>query len=404
MSHAGEQDWVIQAMANRADRMVVFSDDWGRHPSSSQHMVRCMLDDFEVDWINTIGMRPPKISLSTMKRGFEKIGDWARRKKPSESVTTEPANPRVQNPIMWPRFCFGWERALNAKLLIRQLRRYEGARLGITTVPIVADIVERLDVDRWIYYCVDDWSNWVGLDHKTLAQMEARLLAKVDSVVTVSDSLKDRIKSLGYDSHLITHGVHREHWQTAGDVVCPGLEGLERPLVVQWGLMNQNLDVPALARLASELTSGTIVLVGPEVDVDPALDHVDRVVRLPAVDYAALPALASEASVLVMAYHANAATVASQPLKLKEYMSTPVPVIARRIPATDLWSDAVCLYDTPEEFSSLVRQGLKAGLSEGERFARERLETETWSAKAEDLLRVALRRDESHLDEVAEAS
>ena len=31
-------------------RLVVFSDDWGRHPSSAQHLIRQLLPRYQVDW------------------------------------------------------------------------------------------------------------------------------------------------------------------------------------------------------------------------------------------------------------------------------------------------------------------------------------------------------------------
>ena len=37
--------------------LLVFSDDWGRHPSSCQHLVRNLLDRYPVVSVNTIGTR-----------------------------------------------------------------------------------------------------------------------------------------------------------------------------------------------------------------------------------------------------------------------------------------------------------------------------------------------------------
>src|SRR5205807_318898 len=64
--------------------LIVFSDDWGRHPSSCQHLVSHLLDRFEVTWVNTIGTRPPRISIDTFRRGCEKLRHWSlRRSEPT---------------------------------------------------------------------------------------------------------------------------------------------------------------------------------------------------------------------------------------------------------------------------------------------------------------------------------
>ena len=51
--------------------LLVFADDWGRHPSSCQHLVRRLLDRHQVYWVNTIGTRTPRLNLAT---GSEPVG------------------------------------------------------------------------------------------------------------------------------------------------------------------------------------------------------------------------------------------------------------------------------------------------------------------------------------------
>ena len=55
------------SLTNRPN-LIVFSDDWGRHPSSCQHLTSHLLDDFNVTWLNTIGTRPPRLDLATVSR------------------------------------------------------------------------------------------------------------------------------------------------------------------------------------------------------------------------------------------------------------------------------------------------------------------------------------------------
>ena len=35
-------------------QLLVFSDDWGRHPSSCQHLISQLLPKYHVDWVNTM--------------------------------------------------------------------------------------------------------------------------------------------------------------------------------------------------------------------------------------------------------------------------------------------------------------------------------------------------------------
>ena len=56
--------------------LVVFADDWGRHPSSCQHLVRHLLPTRQVVWVNTIGTRPPRLDWGTAKRAAGKLWGW----------------------------------------------------------------------------------------------------------------------------------------------------------------------------------------------------------------------------------------------------------------------------------------------------------------------------------------
>ena len=122
-----------QGAADGRPRLVVFGDDWGRHPSSIQHLVHRLLPSYRVDWVNTVGMRRPRLDLTTVRRGTETLLGWAGRgrerrggaAKARPVDTTRPAfeAPRVHAPVYWPSFHGRLERALNARLLRLALAR-----------------------------------------------------------------------------------------------------------------------------------------------------------------------------------------------------------------------------------------------------------------------------------------
>ncbi len=72
----------------RHGSLFVFSDNWGRHPSSCQHLVRHLLPQYGVTWVNTIGMRRPRRDLVTLKRGAEKLLEWSQPLKLKEYLAT----------------------------------------------------------------------------------------------------------------------------------------------------------------------------------------------------------------------------------------------------------------------------------------------------------------------------
>jgi glycosyltransferase involved in cell wall biosynthesis len=377
---------VVDPMPGEAPPLLIFADDWGRHPSSCQHITRHLLDRHEVLWVNTIGTRPPRLDLVTLTRGLEKVRHWTRRDDDPASIRRDPA-PRVLIPKGWPWFRSRFDRRLNRALLVRHLapalERLSSPPIAVSTIPIVADLVGALPVERWVYYCVDDFSEWPGLDSKPLRRMEADLVRRADVLIAAGGRLQERLARLGRSSHLLTHGVDLDHWSDIEGAPSPReLEGLPGPLVVFWGVIDRRMDAMFLERLARDMNEGTILLVGPEQSPDPALWRSPRVRRLPPFSYDRLPGLAREAAVLVMPYADLPVTRAMQPLKLLEYLATGRPVVASDLPSTRPWSDALDLAGSPEAFSAAVRWRLATGLPEGQREARRRLGREGWAAKA----------------------
>ncbi len=314
--------------------LLIFADDWGRHPSSCQHLARRLLERHPVTWVNTIGMRPPRLDGITLRRGLGKIGQWLRPGRPSPGADApgSPAGPRVLNPRMWPWFRSGFDRRLNRRLLLRRLdpvvASLPAPPVAVTTLPIVADLMGSLPVRRWVYYCVDDFGQWPGLDQKPLQRMEEEVVARADVIVAVSENLQERLARMGRTSHLLTHGVDLDFWQNpAPEEAIPELATLERPLVVFFGVIDRRMDAAFVRRLGADLDRGTVVLVGPEEGSDPALVRTPRVVRLPVQPFGRLPGLARAADVLVMPYADLPVTRAMQPLKLKEYLATGKPVV-----------------------------------------------------------------------------
>ena len=371
--------------------LLIFSDDWGRHPSSCQYLtgewLRWSGRDANVVWVNTIGTRPPRLDWLTLHRGLEKVGSWVR----PGGQAAEPdllEGLRVVNPRMWPWVASPRARRINRRLLARQLAPLLGAPGGwtaVTTIPIAAVVLDALPVDRWVYYCVDDFSVWPGLDGQTMLDLERAVVERADEIICASDSLAERIGRLGRTSSVITHGVDFGFWTTdqAGRPVAGELDQTAGPRAVFWGVVDRRLDTDWLVRLAASPDIGSIVLVGPQQNPDPAILNLPKVVATGPLPMADLPAVAALADVLVMPYRDEAVTRAMQPLKLKEYLATGRPVVVRALPATEPWRDCCDVTTSAEEFVKTAAARANAAIPAHQSAARQRLVQESWQAKAE---------------------
>ncbi|MEM1211629.1 MAG: hypothetical protein AAGI68_04955 [Planctomycetota bacterium] len=400
---------------DRAVELVVFADDWGRHPSSAQHLVRELLRQGLVErvvWVNTIGMRKPRLRWGDVKRGLKSLRGNSRRATPRRLGDDEFGQRlRVVSPRMYPGFRNGWQRRFNARAMRRAVEAAVSVdetveRVGLTTLPITADLIGAVPaVGRWVYYCVDDFSVWPGVDHGVMERMEPELVRKADAVVCVSEVLRSRVEGiLGVGHHggtegtevggverqdaktprrqavaLLTHGVDLKHWQR-----CDRNGSSEGFLF--WGLLDERLDrdwVDAVVDCGERIT-----LVGPTADgwIGVMGSGVDQ---MGPVALGELPGLADRHRVLVMPYRDLPVTRAMQPLKLLEYLATYKPVVVRDLPATRGWGDCCDVVSTAEQFVRVCRERAEGGLPPEQRAARERrLVGESWSEKARVLHRV----------------
>jgi hypothetical protein len=336
--------------------------------------------DHAIDWVNTIGTRPPRLDVLTLQRAAGKLLGWLRpRLQPAE----RPKSLRVHSPKMWPWFKHQHDRTLNRHLLTRALRPLcNGANVAITTLPIVADIMDELPIQKWVYYCVDDFSQWPGLDGNTLAALEARVIERADVCIAAGANLQARLARHGRTAALLEHGVDLDFWHYPAPTLLPAAwADYPKPWVVFWGVVDQRMDAAWIAALRRHLATGTILLVGPANQPPPAL-RMPGVVQTGPVPFAHLPTVATAADVLVMPYVDAPVTRAMQPLKLAEYLATGRPVVVRDLPANRAWADGLDVVTTAAEFAAAVRLRLQTGTPTAQLHARLRLHQESWSAKA----------------------
>lgn len=371
-------------------QLIVFADDWGRHPSSSQHLVRELLLEYPTLWVNTVGTRRPKLGLHDAKRVGGVLKQWAGRTQANDEQL--PAGLSICSPMMYPGYRRPWQRRINTKQIAKPVNAavdVSSRRVAVTTLPTTADLIGKLDVDRWVYYCVDDYSKWPGTDHAVMDAMERELVGKVDEVICVSQTLRKRVVEMGRaDATLLTHGVDLPFWSK------PALDSqlnarwpnISSNIALFWGLIDDRLDHAWCDQLCSQV-SCEVVLAGPKHNrIEPTIKPRPPYHRIGPVPYRNLPAHAAMAQALIMPYIDAPVTRAMQPLKLLEYLATMKPVVVRDLPSTREWADCCDLASDAQAFAMLVVERAKTGTPPAQIEARKRrLAGESWAAKAAQL-------------------
>jgi glycosyltransferase involved in cell wall biosynthesis len=372
---------------------IVFSDDWGRHPSSCQHLFRELALDHSALWVNTVGMRRPSLSLADCKEALLKLwGMLGSPRVPPEQGHAK-LRLRVIQPFMLPYVSLRVIRSINRYFVCKAIRRASmemQLRLPIivTTVPNACDYVDCVESRRIVYYCVDDFARWPGLEHDLVRQMESQLIERADVFVCTSKRLMERMTAAGKPVHLLSHGVDLELFADVPQGEHKRLAQIPRPRAGYFGLIDQRSDLDLIARVASAVPDFSFVLTGPVVTDVSTLRDLKNVYLTGPVAYAELPSLVKGFAVLILPYTVNELTDSISPLKLKEYLLTGKPVLSTPLAEVMPLQDCVTVVSSAGAWPAALRSALTVDSAGRRTKMAAKLAHEGWRVKAVEFLRM----------------
>lgn len=371
-------------------RFIVFSDDWGVHPSSSQHIFRQIANNYEVAWINTVGMRRPTFSKSDIQKAVRKLFNMARM---SSSRDTQDANLSISvyQPLMIPFNDIRFIRRINKRLVERTVRKIakkwgKAEPTMVTTAPNACDYIDSVPSRKIVYYCVDDFSEWPGLDKNLILEMESELIRKSDLFVATSRALFERLAKSGKPTFSLPHGVDVELFSTDPPREHPLLAKIPKPRVGYFGLFDGRSDQELIGEVAEKMPDVSFVIAGRVETPTPRLDRIENVYFTGPIPYTELPELIKGIDLLFIAYVVNALSDALSPLKFKEYLATGRPVICTPIAAASEFSRFIHVSSEASEWQSLIRAALDDNDAVRREDASDLLAGESWRDKAKQFV------------------
>ncbi len=388
-------------MSTRRRDFVVFADDWGRHPSSCQHLFARIAREHRVLWVNTIGTRKPTLSAADLARGLEKAREWAtkgrengaaRRSDQGGEGERRESAVEVIAPLMTPFDHWGAFRSLNAGLLRRAVRKALDERgfarpILVTTIPNAWGVVGEIDERASIYYCVDDFAEWPGADRESMQAMEAKLLRRVDLVIATSAALvEDKRRTHARVQHL-PHGVDWPRFQRTDEPPPAAIAEKPRPRIGYVGLTDERLDVALIEDVARAMPEASFLFVGPRQLAKGPLDEMPNIHFIPPVPYERVPSVLRALDAAILPYRAEGRLAERlSPLKALEILAAGVPLIATPLPELVRLGRGVRIARSAEEVRGALRSAIDVE-DEASRNARaQSVREESWESRASHFL------------------
>ncbi len=381
---------VFEDLLGQPATFIVFGDDWGAHPSTTQHLMRHMRPNDRVVWIDSIGMRAPKVDRADIKRILSKLGALTKgRADHTGSGAQAPGAPdAIVRPMVspWHRRSRTLNRALIGAQVARALAELpasSGPRVLLTTNPIAELYAKAIPHDRLVYLKLDDYPNLPGVDAEMVLPSERALMSRADAVLTTARSIAPERRA----STLLPQGVDWAHFATREHDPAPGA-----PILGFFGLFAEWLDDDLILALAKSRPDWILEFVGPSRRDTSAFEAVANIRMSPPVPYAELPARTAGWSAAWIPFARGPLTDGVDPLKLREYLAGGLPTACTGLPEVATRADAlgVQIIDDADDASRWL-DALTALESDTSRHARrERVRPDSWGTRARTLRRVAL--------------
>jgi len=331
----------------------MFGEDWGNHPSSTQHLAKKFSETRKVLWINSIGLRRPKLNINDSIRVISKLSKMIKREQcPKIEV---PQNMSIFQAKALPFPGNSMARRINSFLLpnsINEFARKQGIEKPVLwiSLPSAVDAVGTLNEKLSIYYCGDDFSSLAGVDHDAISRMEEELVGRVDLIFTASANLTKKFPS--GKAHYLPHGVDYDLFHQKYERPFDLPTG--KPIAGFYGSISDWIDVDLLEHTAKYLPDWNIVLIGEVKTNIQKLKKFENVIFLGRKNHIELPAYVQNWQVSLLPFKRNQQIEFCNPLKLREYLAVGRPIVSTDIPVVGEYKDHVYVCGNGDDFSHKI--------------------------------------------------
>jgi GT2 family glycosyltransferase/glycosyltransferase involved in cell wall biosynthesis/uncharacterized protein (DUF3084 family) len=247
-------------------------------------------------------------------------------------------------------------------------------------------LVKRLPNSYRIYDCMDHHEGFGNVPAK-LVEIEKEMLCSADLVTVTSSWLEDFARKHNPSVALVRNAAEYRHFVTRPEQVYK--DGKGRRIIGYYGAIAEWFDIDLVRTIALEYPDCLILLVGNDtVGAQKVLADLPNVEFTGEVPYATLPFYLHAFDVCLLPFKVIPLTLATNPVKVYEYLAAGKPVVCVDLPEVGQFGDLVSRACSTDDFVALVGASLQESgvLAEQKSAERRRFASEqTWCHRGAEL-------------------
>ena len=365
---------------------VVFGDDWGAHPSTTQHLILNMPGDNSAVWIDSIGMRAPRINLMDLRRIISKTGSMFNAGTIETNRLYEGTvgkitriKPRVLPWHQMPIVVKYNRRWLGKEVPAAMPQNRNEHRILMAANPVAAYYGDVIPHDKLVYLRLDDYSEYPGCDPELVADSEAKIYEQADIIVATARNLLPA-EPFTHKGRYLPQGV-----QTNAFAGVP-IEPPRKPVLGFFGSIARWLDFDLIDSVSRQAPEWQLEFIGNPDYVPRSMQEQDNITILPPVPFGELWRSVSHWAAAWIPFKINELTIGVNPLKVREYLAAGLPTHCTPLPEMRDLNEQIFVASDAGQIVTWLRKSLRDDSVELRRKRRLGIENESWHARASALM------------------
>ncbi len=259
-----------------------------------------------------------------------------------------------------------------------------GQVISLVQHPFWYDVANVIPASRMVYDCMDHHEGFGNNCHSIL-NLERQLISDAMLTVTTSAWLEESVRREAKCTALIRNAGEYEHFSNPPRSVYKDDKG--RRVIGYFGAIAEWFDQDLLEDIARRFSNEKILLIGDDsIGAKARLGKFKNVEFIGEIPYQELPFYVHGFDVCLLPFKVMDLTLATNPVKIYEYLGAGKPVVTVDLPEMKQFDDLVRVANGNEQYLDFIAESLEDSSTKAVNARKQFASEQTWRHRASDLV------------------